>query len=97
MRMMVRAQFPVEKSNEAIKNGKLPEVIKKITDKWKPEAAYFFTRDGMRTCVMVFNMTDTSQIPVIAEPFFMELNAAVDFTPVMNADDLMKGLSEAFK
>lgn len=41
---------------------------------------------------MVFDMKDPSEMPVIAEPFFTELNAKVDFCPVMNADDLQKGL-----
>ena len=58
----------------------------------KPEAAYFYPENGKRACLMVFDMKDPSQIPVIAERFFMELNAEVTLTPVMNADDLKKGL-----
>jgi hypothetical protein len=46
---------------------------------------------------MVFDMKDASSIPVVAEPFFMGLNADVQFTPVMNADDLKAGLEKAMK
>ena len=42
---------------------------------------------------MVFDMKDTSQIPAIAEPLFTELDAGVSCTPVMNIDDLRKGLA----
>jgi hypothetical protein len=37
-------------------------------------------------------MKDSSEIVKIAESFFSELNARVEFFPVMNADDLKKGL-----
>ena len=31
----------------------------------------------------------------IAEPFFMGMNASLKIAPVMNAEDLQKGLAEA--
>jgi len=94
MRTMLRVQIPAERGNVAIKNGKLPEVMKQVLDKWKPEAAYFFSLDGKRTALFVLDLKDPSQIPLLAEPFFIELNAEVQLTPVMNAEDLMKGLSQ---
>lgn len=97
MRMMLRVQIPVETGNDAIASGELPKVIKKTMEKLKPEAAYFFPQDGERSCIMVFDLQDVSQLPTITEPFFMELNAAVEVFPVMNADDLMKGLSQMGK
>ena len=97
MRMMLRAQIPVESGNAAIKSGKLPEVIKRTMDKLKPEAAYFFPYEGERTCIMVFDMQDQSQIPGVGEPLFMELDATFEIFPVMNAEDLMKGLSQLGK
>jgi len=38
---------------------------------------------------------DASDIPSIVEPLFVGLNARVELLPVMNADDLKKGLSIA--
>ena len=92
MRMMLKVALPVEKSNQALKSGQLPKILMGAMQDLKPEAAYFFPENGKRASIMVFDMKDTSQIPVIAERFFVELDAEVSFIPVMNADDLMKGL-----
>ena len=42
--------------------------------------------------MMVFDMADPTQIPQIAEPLFMNADAAVEFVHVMNAPDLQKAL-----
>ena len=44
--------------------------------------------------MIVFDMADTTQIPQIAEPLFMNADAAVEFLPVMNADDLRTALEK---
>jgi len=92
VRTMLKIQMPVEKSNQAIQSGQLPKVLERAMQEIKPEAAYFYPENGKRTCLMVFDMKDASQIPAIAEQFFIELHAEVTLTPVMNADDLKKGL-----
>jgi hypothetical protein len=43
---------------------------------------------------MVFDLPDTSDIPVFAEPLFRKLNADVLIAPAMNREDLGKGLSQ---
>lgn len=95
MRTMVRVTIPVDAGNAAIKNGSLPKVIGEALEQLKPEAAYFFTgSSGARTCLLVIDLKEPSDIPGIAERFFMGLNAAVQFTPVMNAADLKTGLAK---
>ena len=57
----------------------------------KPEAAYFFTDDnGQRSGSIVFDMKDSSEIPALAEPWFLAFNAQVSFRPIMNPQDLAK-------
>ncbi|HEY1671006.1 MAG TPA: hypothetical protein VGG54_35345 [Trebonia sp.] len=91
---MARISMPVESGNQAIKDGTLGAVIQRAAERWKPEAMYFTTFDGQRTAYVVFDLPDTSGIPPFAEPFFTALNAGVELAPVMNGDDLQKGLSQ---
>jgi hypothetical protein len=100
MRILLKAEWPVEVSNAAIMNGSLPKTVKSILDEQKPEAAYFLASNGKRTALIVIDMQDSSQIPAVAEPWFLAFNASIEFTPVMNPEDLMRavpGIEEAVK
>jgi hypothetical protein len=94
MRMMIRIKIPVETGSQAIRDGTLQKTIMEALERLKPEAAYFFPEHGLRTSLMVVDIKDSSEIPAIAEPFFSKLNAALEIFPVMNAEDLKKGLSK---
>jgi len=94
MRMMIRVKIPVETGNKAINDGSLPRTIGETLERLKPEAAYFFPDQGIRSMLLVTDVKDPSEIPAIAEPFFSRLNAAFEIFPVMNAEDLKKGLTK---
>ncbi|WP_137992611.1 DUF3303 family protein [Streptomyces vilmorinianum] len=93
MRVMLRATVDTEAGNEGIKNGTLPKLMESMIERLKPEAAYFTPNEGSRSCILVFDMQDASQMPGIAEPLFQQLGAKIEICPVMNADDLRKGLA----
>ena len=94
MSMMLRWTVPVERGNQTIKYGLLAQTIESLIEELKPEAAYFWPETGERAGMMVFEMADPTQIPQIAEPLFLNLDAAVEFVPVMNADDLKTALEK---
>ena len=93
MRVLLKACMDTEKANEAIRNGTMGKLIEESIEQIKPEAAYFTSDHGRRTAFLVFDMQDSSQMPVISEPFFLQLGAEITYTPVMNLDDVRKGLS----
>ena len=49
----------------------------------KPEAAYFLASNGKRTALLVVDMKDASQIPALAEPWFLAFKASLEVVPVM--------------
>lgn len=93
MRVMLRAHLDTAAGNAAIKNGRLPQIMQAMTERLKPEAAYFGPSEGGRSCTFVFDLQDSSLMPSIAEPLFEELGAKIEIQPVMNGEDLKKGLA----
>lgn len=93
MRTLLKFQIAVEAGNEAVRSGKITQVMDPLMSRLQPEAVYFFTENGKRAGFVVFDLEDPSQIPLIAEPLFQELNATVEFFPVMNQDDLQKAMT----
>jgi hypothetical protein len=93
MRCLVKVSIPVERGNAAIADGSLPRTIESILNEVKPEAAYFAEENGKRTGFIVIDLKDPSQIPAVAEPWFLAFNAQVEFHPAMNLEDLKKSSS----
>ena len=91
MRMLLRVSIPVEAGNAAARAGTLGSTVERILANLKPEAAYFFADDsGRRSGSIVFDMKDSSEIPSVAEPWFLAFNAEVSLRPIMNPQDLAK-------
>jgi hypothetical protein len=94
VRMLLKFELGLAATNAAVQNGTLSEINERLAATTKPEAAYFGTENGRRTGYIVFDMVDSAQIAVIAEPLFQRAEAKVEFIPVMNADDLQRGLAQ---
>jgi hypothetical protein len=97
MRMLLKVQMDVEAGNRAIKDGSWGQVIERVMQQIEPEAAYFTALDGKRTGLIFFDLKDPSQIPSVAEPFFMAVNASIDLSPAMTPDEVQAGIQEAAK
>lgn len=94
MRCLLTMEIDTEAGNLAISNGEIGKILQEMLEMLKPEATYFTTINGNRTGFIVFDLTDPSQIPVIAEPLFQRLKAKVSLNPVMNLEDLQKGVGQ---
>jgi hypothetical protein len=90
MRFLLKVTIPVESGNAAAKAGKLGKTIQSILGDLKPEAAYFTDDNGRRAGYIFLDLADASQIPAIAEPWMLALNASIELHPVMIPDDLAK-------
>lgn len=95
MRTLIKLEIPAEAGNAAIKNGSLQKTLEWATTELHPEAAYFTAVDGNRGGYLVVDLKEESDIPRIAEPFFM-LGGQVEFAPVMTVQDVTAGLEKAF-
>ena len=93
MRMLLRVSIPVDAGNAAAKAGTLGSTIQTIVAELKPEAVYFYADDnGHRAGSIIFDLKDPSDIPGIAEPWFLAFNASLSLRPVMTPEDLAKAV-----
>src|SRR5437762_13718431 len=88
MRFLIKVSIPVEAGNAAAKDGF--KVIQTILEQQRPEAAYFIADGGRRTGILIMNIAEPADIPRIAEPWFLALNASIEATPAMIPEDLQK-------
>lgn len=93
MRTLMTVKFDTEVASRAAADGTLSEIQGEVFARLQPEAAYFAPL-GTRTSHIVFDLDDPSAIPGICEPLFQRLGASIEMTPVMNLEDLQKGLAQ---
>ena len=88
MRMLMNVEFPLEPFNSAVRDGSIGQKMQSILEAMRPEVAYFSERHGKRGGTFVVNVNDPSDVPVLAEPWFLTFNAEVEFRVAMTPEDL---------
>lgn len=97
MRTMLRVCIPCEAGNKSVRDGMLPKTVMSFVEQHKPEGTFFTAEDGMRTAYFVFDLKNPADIPSIAEPFFMNLQAEITMMPVMNLEEMKSGVDKAMR
>jgi len=90
MRMLMLARMPHETFNAAVRDGSADRKIQAILEEIQPETVYFAEMNGQRTAIMIVDLKNPSQVPALAEPFFLTFNADVEFHVVMRPQDLQE-------
>ncbi|WP_223490044.1 panthothenate synthetase [Pseudomonas sp. A-RE-19] len=98
MKMLLMVEFPHEPFNALVRSGKVGEIMNRVLETIKPEAAYFTEQDGMRGGIFLIDIEDPSEIPGYAEPFFLNFQANCKLRVVMSPQNLQDaGLVELGK
>ncbi len=98
MRMLLTVELPHEPFNTAVREGTVGPTLNRILEDLQPEAVYFTEQDGTRGVVLIVNVDKSSDIPALAEPWFLSFNADCRFRIAMTPDDLAAaGLDELGK
>lgn len=90
MKMLVNIILPIEPFNSLVRSGKAGEILNRVIEDIQPESIYFSEQEGCRGALMVVEVNDASQIPAIAEPWFLNFEASCEFRIAMTPEDLMK-------
>lgn len=95
MKMILTVDMPNEPFNTLVREKKVGALLGRILAEIKPEVAYFGEQDGSRGGIFVVDVTSASQIPALAEPFFLNFNATCKFRVAMSPEDLGKANLDA--
>ena len=98
MRYIVQIDIPHNRFNELVRKGQAGQKLMNILEETKPEHIWFSERDGTRGAFAVYNLDKASDIPKIAEPWFLTFDAETRFRVAMTPEDLKNaGLDELGK
>ncbi|MEI6888538.1 MAG: hypothetical protein ACOYM0_02540 [Bacteroidales bacterium] len=90
MKYIMKIRMSIEKGNQALKDPEFGHKMSSLLSDIKAEAAYFTTICGQRGAYVIINLNDASEIPAVAEPFYLWLDADIDFLPAIRPEDLAK-------
>lgn len=90
MKMLLHVKIPNKAFNTAVRDGSSSNNIKRIIDETQPESIYFTEYSGKRGAVIVADVDNPSEIPRLAEPWFLLFDAEVEFRVAMTPEELEK-------
>ena len=88
MQMLMHVRFPLDPFNAAVRDGSVGNKLQRILESIKPDATYFTSTNGQRGETLVVRVDSPSDIPRLAEPFFLTFDAKVEFQPFLTPEDL---------
>ncbi|MBM3216161.1 hypothetical protein FJZ36_14740 [Candidatus Poribacteria bacterium] len=88
MRLLVIAEFDIDKGNAAISDGSFGQMMQTYLGDVKPEMAFFALHNGNRALHMLVNVNSAAELPAIAEPLFLRCNANLTVHPAFLPDEL---------
>ncbi len=90
MRMFLNIRIPNQLINMLILEGTVGDVIGKIMEECQPEVIDFTEQDGARGAIAVVEVATASDIPTLAESWFLKLDATCQFQIATTPGDLQK-------
>ena len=90
MKMLLNVKIPHKMFNEAVRDGSVGAKLNRILDAAKPEVVYFTEQEGQRGAVLIVDVPDPAKIPALAEPWFLNFCADVEFKIAMTPEDLRR-------
>jgi len=88
MRLLMNVIIPTKRFNEYVRKGTVGETLGRILEEINPESVYFTELKGNRAATLIVNVKDSSEIPRIAEPWFLHFDANVEFSIAMTPKEL---------
>jgi hypothetical protein len=90
MKMLMQVKLPNDAFNAAVRDQTAGKMISQILEEQKPSAAYFSEFEGQRGAILIVDVNESSEIPRLAEPWFLAFNAKVEMHIAMTPQDLKK-------
>ena len=90
MRFIARVTLPIQQGNQFCRDKEMNRKMETILSEVRPETVYFGVENGQRTLFAIVTCEHSHELPRLAEPFWLGLQANVDFIPVMNQDEFKK-------
>jgi len=90
MKVLFTITFPVARFNELARQGTAGQKIGAVVEATKPESIYFTGNRSGRGAVAVYDCADGSQVPAIAEPWFLTFDAHIEYSVAISGQEMQK-------